>query len=56
MREELDKLYEEMKKEIEQIEINLDKDTLSNKSNKSYWEIEKKYKEKARQIRKKYEK
>lgn len=56
MKKELDRLYEEMRKEINQIDTKHSKNTLSNKSNKPYWEIEKKYKDKAKKIREKYQK
>lgn len=56
MKKELDKLYEEMRQEINRIDTKHSKNTLSNKSNKPYWEIEKKYKDKAKKIREKYQK
>lgn len=54
MKEELDKLKEEMKEDLNKININ-HKGTFNNKSNEPYWELEKKYKEKAKRIREKYE-
>lgn len=53
MKEELDKLFKDMEKELENIRIN-HKGTFNNKSNKPYWDLEKKYKEKAKKIREKY--
>ncbi|MEE3343416.1 MAG: HAD-IA family hydrolase [Bacilli bacterium] len=53
MQEELDKLMEELKKDIDKINIKR-KGTFNNKSNKPYWDLEKKYKDKAKTIRDKY--
>ncbi len=54
MKEELDKLLEEMEKELKNIRIKHN-GTFNNKANKPYWELEKKYKEKAKKIKEKYE-
>ena len=54
MKEELNELMHEMKKELDKINIK-HKGTFNNKANEPYWELEKKYKEKAKQIREKYE-
>ncbi|MBR3161333.1 MAG: hypothetical protein IKF19_01220 [Bacilli bacterium] len=53
MQEELDKLMEEMKEELDKINIKRE-ETFNNKSNKPYWDLEKKYKEKAKKIKDKY--
>lgn len=53
MNEELKKLQQEMMREVNNLEIK-NSGTFNNKSNKPYWDIEKKYKEKAKEIRKKY--
>lgn len=53
MQKELDKLMEKMKKELDKINIKRE-GTFNNKSNKPYWDLEKKYKEKAIKIKNKY--
>ena len=53
MKEELNKLMKEMKKEIDSIKI-YHEGTFNNKSNKPYWDLERKYKEKAKIIKEKY--
>lgn len=53
MEKELNKLIKELKEELNK--INIDREgTFNNKSNKPYWDLEKKYKEKAKKIREKY--
>ena len=53
MEKELNKLIKELKEELNK--INIDREgTFNNKSNKPYWDLEKKYKEKTKKIREKY--
>lgn len=55
MKEELKKLDEQMLEELSKVKIKRT-GTFNNKSNKPYWDLEKKYKEKAKKIREKYKK
>lgn len=55
MNEELKKLHQQMISEVNNLQVNNElNNTFNNKSNKPYWNIEKKYKEKAKKIREKY--
>lgn len=53
LEQELKKLEEELKKELESLDIEYD-GTLSNSSNKKYWDIEQKYKSKFKALKDKY--
>lgn len=53
MKEELEKLNKEFEIELEKIKIERENNLFDNLSNKPYWELEKKYKEKAKKIREK---
>lgn len=55
MKEKMDNLYKEFEIELNKINIKRENNTLDNLSNKPYWELEKKYKEKAQKIQLKYE-
>lgn len=54
MKEELEKLNKEFEIELEKIKIERENNLFDNLSNEPYWELEKKYKEKAKKIREKY--
>lgn len=54
MKEELDELFKQMEEELDNIKIEAH-GGFNNKANKPYWDLEKKYKEKAKKIREKYE-
>lgn len=54
MKEELEKLNKEFEIELEKIKIERENNLFDNLSNKPYWELEKKYKKKAKKIREKY--
>ena len=55
MNDELNNLMQELKEELDNINIKRE-GIFNNKSNKPYWELEKKYKEKAKKIRENYQK
>ena len=55
MEEEIQKVIDEWKKEVSKIKIELPPNTLSNIANKPYWDLEKKYRQKIKQIKEKYE-
>lgn len=54
MKEEIQKVIDEWKKEVSKIKIELPPNTLSNIANKPYWDLERKYKAKIRKIKEKY--
>ena len=54
MKEELEKLNKEFEIELEKIKIERENNLFDNLSNKPNWELEKKYKKKAKKIREKY--
>lgn len=54
MKEEIQKLMDELKEEVNKIKIELPPNTLSNIANKPYWDLERKYKAKIRKIKEKY--
>lgn len=54
MKEELEKVLKEWQEKIKKIDITHETNTLSNKSNKPYWKLEKKYKNKIKKIKEKY--
>lgn len=54
MKEELEKLNKEFEIELEKIKIERENNLFDNLSNEPYWKLEKKYKEKAKKIREKY--
>lgn len=56
MNEEKEKILEELKEEVNKINIVRNPDELNNKSNKPYWDLEKKYKEKLKKLYEKYDK
>lgn len=50
MKEELEKLNKEFERDLEKIKIERENNLFDNLSNKPYWKLEKKYKEKAKKI------
>lgn len=54
MKEELEKLNKKFEIELEKVKIERENNLFDNLSNEPYWKLEKKYKEKAKKIREKY--
>lgn len=54
MKEELEKIKLEFEEELAKIDISISNNTLDNKLNKPYLDLEKKYKEKIKKVKEKY--
>lgn len=54
MKEEIQKLMDDLQKEAKKIKIELPSNTLSNIANKPYWDLERKYRKRMEKIKEKY--